>query len=225
MSRCSISPSGQFTIGKVTRTAKAPTISRTTHDPEEFSTIVTESTPFENGFANANANANATATANATSFTSHSEVSVILGDNDHSVLSDKGGANDTPNDVVNPTTTSSGQTGELATTFSTENAGDQGDSDYDPGDMDLPDQDPSPHDHTPPARSAQHDLWRMEDPYDASGNRPIPYSRGKVLLDKQEVRRRNEQNGRRSRQTEVDSFLRPADLLFVVKPSELGVFR
>lgn len=221
MSRCSISPSGQFTIGKVTRTAKAPTISRTTHDPEEFSTIVTESTPFENGFATATA----TATANATSFASHNEVSVILGDNDHSVLSDKGGANDVPANAVNPTATSDGQTGDLATTPSTENGGDQGDSDYDPGDMDLPDQDPSPHDPPSPARSAQHDLWRMEDPYDASGNRPIPYSRGKVLLDKQEVRRRNEQNGRRSRQSEVDSFLRPADLLFVVKPSELGVFR
>lgn len=205
LSRCSISPSGQFTIGRVNSSTSAPTVSRPAHTNNEISAVVSETTPD-----------------NSHSFASHDEVSVILGDGEHSVLSDKrdsatGSSNGTDGMTNQP---------EGSSNTNTSISNDGGDSDFDPGDMDVPDNYPSPREKQAPASPpAKTDIWHMEDPYDATSNRPIPYSHGKVLLDKEDVRRRNEQGSRRNGAETSDLFFRPADMLFVVPPSELNVFK
>lgn len=42
------------------------------------------------------------------------------------------------------------------------------------------------------------DEWQLEDAYDASKNRPMPYTRGKVLFSRDEIRRRNQVGAHRS---------------------------
>ena len=180
-------------------------MSRPTRNNSESSAIASETTPD-----------------NSHSFASHDEVSVILGDGEQSVLSDKRdsatGSSNGNDGVTNQPEESSN------TNVSISNDG--GDSDFDPGDMDVPDNYPSPREEqTPASPPAKTDIWHMEDPYDATGNRPIQYTRGKVLLDKEEVRRRNEQGSRRNGAETSDLFCRPADMLFVIPSSELNVFK
>ena len=69
------------------------------------------------------------------------------------------------------------------------------------------------------------DVWRLEDPYDASGNHPQPYSRGRVLLDKRDVKKKNELNKNTDHTMGTIDYSNPADLLFCVSSADLDVFK
>ena len=194
LSRCSISPEGQFTIGNVNNTSVLhgsvdTRPSTTLEEKSSISTVVGESS---------------------------SEVSL------HS-----------PELVTESSKPSVSEAGSEQESKSESEAGAEQlepISDGELPEMDIPDQ-ASPiasrnsnqtSDHR---KDRSHDLWRLEDPYDASGNHPQPYVRGKVLLDKKDVKKKNELNWAKNQLAGPVDYSNPEDLFFCVSPSELEVFR
>ena len=72
---------------------------------------------------------------------------------------------------------------------------------------------------------AHDDTWRLEDPYDDGGNRPHPYSRGKVFLDREDVKRKNSAVRQRKQTSPAGEWSSPAELYFTVGVSALEVFK
>ena len=194
LSRCSISPEGQFTIGNVNNTSVLhgsvdTRPSTTLEEKSSISTVVGESS---------------------------SEVSL------HS-----------PELVTESSKPSVSEAGSEQESKSESEAGAEQlepISDGELPEMDIPDQ-ASPiasrnsnqtSDHR---KDRSHDLWRLEDPYDASGNHPQPYVRGKVLLDTKDVTKKNELNRAKNQLAGPVDYSNPEDLFFCVSPSELEVFR
>ena len=195
LSRCSISPEGQFTIGNVNNTSvlhgSVDTRSSTAlEEKSSISTVVGESS---------------------------SEVSL------HS-----------PELVTESSKPSVSEAGsEQQESKSESEAGAEQlepISDGELPEMDIPDQ-ASPiasrnsNQTSDQRKDRSHDLWRLEDPYDASGNHPQPYVRGKVLLDKKDVKKKNELNRAKNQLAGPVDYSNPEDLFFCVSPSELEVFR
>lgn len=179
LSRCSISPTGQFTIGTVNKSFSSQTprksVSRVTESPLPAEAV------------------------------SHS----IIGDlpsNAPSVI---------PAEVPSPT---------LSPSLVSDDSGEL-------PEMDIADAPSISEPPSKPRRSrgslapARDETWQLEDPYDDGGNRPHPYSRGKVFLDREDVKKKNSAVHHRKQSSPAGEWSSPAELYFTVGVSELEVFR
>lgn len=179
LSRCSISPTGQFTIGTVNKSFSP----QTPH--KDVSHTAESSLPAES--------------------TSHSPIG-DLPSNAPSV---------SPAEVPSPA---------LSPSLVSEDSGELPEMDIAdaPSIADVP---------SKPRRSrgslapAHDDTWRLEDPYDDGGNRPHPYSRGKVFLDREDVKRKNSAVRQRKQTSPAGEWSSPAELYFTVGVSALEVFK
>ena len=197
LSRCSISPEGQFTIGNVNNTS-----------------ILHSSVD----------------TRPSTALEEKSSISTVVGESSSEVsLRSSESVSESPK----PSSTSeAGSEQQESRSESAEAGAKQLEplSDGELPEMDIPDQaspisSNSSKQTTENRKDRSHDLWRLEDPYDASGNRPQPYVRGKVLLDKKDVKKKNELNRTKNQSAGPVDYSNSEDLFFCVSPSELEVFR
>lgn len=204
LSRCSISPEGQFTIGNVNNNSVLQTSgsvgtrpSTALEDKSSLSTVPGES-PTE----------------------------VSLAPSDPAPTPSESSSNP-PDSSSNPPDLSSNPEPSLNPSESSEPL-----SDGELPEMDMPENE-SPIRRSSRGRSndnaketdKNNDVWRLEDPYDASGNHPQPYSRGRVLLDKRDVKKKNELNKNTNHTMGTIDYSNPADLLFCVSSADLDVFK
>lgn len=179
LSRCSISPTGQFTIGAVNKSISP----QTPH--KDVSHIAESPLPAEPA---------------SRSFTGD------LPSNAPSVI---------PAEVPSPT---------LSPSFVSEDSGEL-------PEMDIADAPSISEPPSKPRRSrgslapARDETWQLEDPYNDGGNRPHAYSRGKVFLDRDDVKRKNSAVRHRKQSSPAGEWSSPAELYFTVGVSELDVFK